>query len=97
ALHDALPFFHRLRRLWHSVDARPQAVLTAERAPCRMRPTSPPEQNARPAPVTMTTFTLSSAWASPSDFAQASIIPAVKALSLSGRFSVIVATLSLTS
>jgi len=62
-----------------------------------MRPTSPPEQNARPAPVTTTTFTLSSAWASPSDFAQASIIPAVKALSLSGRFSVIVATLSLTS
>src|SRR5437870_816218 len=38
---------------------------------CRMRPTSPPEQNARPAPVTTTTFTLSSASASPSDLAQA--------------------------
>jgi hypothetical protein len=47
--------------------------------------------------VTITTFTLSSRCASASDFCQASIISPVNALSLSGRFSVIVATLSFTS
>ena len=62
-----------------------------------MRPTSPPEQKARPVPVTTTTLTPSSAWASASARAQASIIGPVNALSLSGRFSVIVAILSLTS
>ncbi len=66
-------------------------------SPERMRPTSPPEQNARPAPVTMTTLTLSSRCASASDFCQASIMSPVNALSLSGRLSVIVATLSFTS
>src|SRR5262249_9732495 len=62
-----------------------------------MRPTSPPAQNARPAPVTTTTWTLSSPWASPSARTHASIIGPVKALSLSGRFSVMVATRSFTS
>ncbi len=66
-------------------------------SPVRMRPTSPPEQKARPAPVTMTTLTLSSAWASPSERAHAWIMSPVNALSLSGRLSVIVATLSFTS
>ena len=66
-------------------------------SPERIRPTSPPEQNARPAPVTMTTLTLSSAWASASDLAQPVIMSPVKALSLSGRFRVMVATLSFTS
>ena len=66
-------------------------------SPSRMRPTSPPEQKARPVPVTTTTLTPSSAWASASAFAQASIIGPVNALSLSGRFSVSVAILSLTS
>ena len=66
-------------------------------SPVRMRPTSPPEQNARPLPVTITTLTESSCWASARDFCQASIISPVNALSLSGRFSVIVATLSFTS
>jgi hypothetical protein len=75
------------------VHALPQRVLAVERG----RPTSPPEQNARPAPVTMTTLTLSSCCASPSERAHASIMSPVKALSLSGRFSVMVATLSFTS
>jgi len=59
-----------------------------------MRATSPPAQKARPAPVTITTLTSGSPWASASDFAHASIIAPVKALSLSGRFSVMVAILS---
>ena len=63
-----------------------------------MRPTSPPEQKARPAPVTMTTLTLSSAWASPQRARPTrSIMSPVKALSLSGRLSVMVAILSFTS
>ena len=70
---------------------------SADGSPSRMRPTSPPEQNARPAPVTMTTLTSSSACACPSDFDHPSIMSRVNALSLSGRFSVIVATLSFTS
>src|SRR5262245_41880721 len=76
---------------------RPFLPSSAVGSPCRIRPTSPPEQNARPAPVTSTTFTPSSAWASASEPAQAVIMSAVKALSLSGRLSVIVATLALTS
>jgi hypothetical protein len=62
-----------------------------------MRPTSPPEQNARPAPVTITTLTPSSACASASDLAHASIMSPVNAFSLSGRFRVMVATLPSTS
>jgi len=62
-----------------------------------MRPTSPPEQKARPVPVTTTTLTLSSCWAAVSAFAHASIMSRVNAFSLSGRFRVIVATLSFTS
>jgi hypothetical protein len=45
----------------------------------------------------MTTLTLSSRCASPSERAHASIMSPVNALSLSGRFSVMVATLSFTS
>ena len=62
-----------------------------------MRATSPPAQKARPAPVTTTTLTWSSCWASASARAHASIIGRVNAFSLSGRFSVIVATRSFTS
>ena len=66
-------------------------------SPSRIRPTSPPEQNARPEPVTMITLTLSSACAVLSAFAHASIMSRVNAFSLSGRFKVIVAILSFTS
>ncbi len=70
---------------------------SADGSPSRMRPTSPPEQNARPAPVTMTTLTLSSLCASMSDACQPSSMSRVNAFSLSGRFSVMVAILSFTS
>jgi hypothetical protein len=66
-------------------------------SPSPIRATSPPAQKARPAPVTTMTFTLGSLCASASDFAHASIIGPVNALSLSGRFSVMVAILSFTS
>ena len=62
-----------------------------------MRPTSPPEQKALPAPVTITTFTLGSACASCREAAQRSIIDPVKAFILSGRLSVMVAMRSFTS
>ena len=62
-----------------------------------MRPTSPPAQKALPAPVTITTFTSGSRWASPRAQTQRSSIGPVKAFILSGRFSVSVATLSLIS
>jgi hypothetical protein len=58
---------------------------------------SAPAQNARPAPVTMTTRTLSSASAWSNASSISFIMMPVKALSFSGRLSVIVAILSATS
>jgi hypothetical protein len=65
--------------------------------PSPMRPTSPPVQKARPAPVTTSTRTTGSRCASLSAHTQRSIIAWVKAFSLSGRLSVSMAIPSWTA
>ncbi len=76
---------------------RPFLLSSGVGSPVPMRPTSPPEQKALPAPVTTTTFTFGSCWASCSEAAQRSIMGPVKAFILSGRLSVMVAMRSFTS